>query len=500
MRNFQAAALFAVPALAAPIAASSESRPVTHSEIVNLPLAVGEDGFEIVSLRLDVHATDKPCDSSAVSINGNTLLRDGKTSGSGSLTLEDGQLITAEWHFTCDDPTQFLDMTILSFDGDKIPNVSFSTHLLYSPESKADGATVGQPQVNDVPSADLDASAMRELRHRELQAEIDRLEQLRAQAAALEAKIKDEHMLSGITEAAIEEFSTNSKDCKTSRCMWQVIKAKVKATASGLREKVLGSHKTADQFQTAVQAGDNVHEQPLTDGFVSQSAPSEHRPSSLNGQELKSSESSREALLSALLLALLAFSLFTFFSLLYTHRERIRTAVEERRAHCRTREERRAARQARKEAIRDFFRHLLRSLIDYDVEKRAAEEERRRALAERQAEEGRSQAQNEQNTSMEQELAGLRIAVAMVDDMVSGRQPPVQQEAQQQEPQPPPVPPRPSISGFVTYDDRLPTYEEQIHDSAVIADGFRFEPGWRAPEQRHLPVPERSSDRLGYNK
>jgi hypothetical protein len=400
-------------------------------------------------------------------------------------------------------------MTILSFDGDEIPHVAFSTHLLYSSKSDGDATTVGQPQVNDAPSAEDDVDAMRELRHRELQAELDRLEQLRAEAAELEAKIKEEEESTGIpvTDSA-DESSASIKDCDTSRCMWQAIKAKIKATASHLREKVLGSHKSDDRFETVVHADGNVHEQPLTDGFVSQQAPSEHQPGAFPSQELMSSESPREALLSALFLALFAFSLFTLFSLLYTHRDRIRTALAERRARrrgrwLRTWAERRAARAARKEAIRNFICRIFRSLIDYDAEKRAAEEERRQALAERQAEEGQRGVESEEDTSMEQELAGLRVAAAMVDDLVSGRRPPMQQmreQPQQHEPQPPAVPPRSPMAGFVTYDDRLPTYEEQVHDSAVIADGFRFEPGLRASEQQHLPVPERSSDRLGYNK
>lgn len=510
MRSLQAAALLALPVFAGAIATSSPTNPIAYSELVTLPLAVGEDGFEIVALRLNVHADTVPCDPSVISINGNTLSQDGMKSGSGPLTLEDGLVVTAKWHFTCDYPSQFLDMTILTFDGDKIPHVSFTTHFFYDAESHADKVTVGQPQVNDAPTAEYDADALRELRHKDLQAELDRLEELRAKATELGEKIEGEGEESvdlPTTEDFVEESAASIKDCDTSRCMWQVIKAKVKAAASDLREKVLGPHELSDGIETGVQAGINAHEQPLTDGFASQQAPSEHRPSLFNNQEIASSESPREALLSALFLALFAFSLFTLFSLLYTHRERIRTALAERRARrrdrrLRSRAERRAARAARKEAIRNFICGLFRSLMDFDAEKRAAEDERRQALAQRQAEEGRREIQTEESTSMEQELAGLRVAAAMVDDLVSGRRPLMQNrvEDQQQEPQPPPVPPRPRMAGFVTYEDRLPTYEEQVHDSAVVADGFRFESGLGATEDHQLPVPDRTSDRLGYNK
>jgi hypothetical protein len=509
MRNLQAAALFAIPIAAAPVATSSSSElnPTSYSEVVSLPLAVGEDGFEIVSLRLDVHATDKACDPSAVSINGIPLSHDGKASGSGSLTLEDGQPITAEWYFTCDDPSQFLDMTILSFDGDDIPHVSFSTHLLYSPESEADAATVGQPQVNDTPSSEDDASAMRELRHTELQANLDRLGQLRVQAAELKAKIKQEESAVDVaaSEYTAEDSSTSVKDCTTTRCMWRALKDKIKAAMGSIRDKALGAHESDDHTQAVVQIEDNADDQPLTDDSISQSAPSEDQSSHWFSEDLRvSPEFAHEALLGALFVAIVGFSLFTLLRLTYKNRDRIRAHLAERRARRRGRwprtwSERRAARAARRQAIRDFVCGLFRSLVDYDAEKRAAEEERRQALAERQAEEGQrrtQEQQDEQETTMEQELAGFRVAAALVDDLVSGRRP----VPQQQELQPRPVPPRPPISGFVTYDDRLPTYEEQIHDSAVVADGFRYEPGLRSSERQHLPTPERSSDRLGYDK
>lgn len=458
-------------------------------------------------MRLDVHATDKACDPSAVSINGIPLSHDGKGSGSGQLALENGQPITAEWYFTCDDPSQFLDMTILSFDGDDIPHVSFSTHLLYSPESEADAATVGQPQVNDTPSSEDDASAMREIRHTELQGKQDRLGQLLVQAAELEAKIKQEESAADFaaSEYIAEDSSTRLKDCTTTRCMWRAIKAKIKAAMGSIRDKALGAHESDDHTQAVAQIEDDADDQPLTNDFVSQSAASEDQSGHFFSEDLAiSPEFAHEALLGALFVAIVGFSIFTLLSLLYKNRDRIRTHLAERRARRRGRwprtwSERRAARAARRQAIRDFVRGLFRSLIDYDVEKRAAEEERRLALAERQAEEGqrRSQSQqDEQETSMEQELAGLRVAAALVDDLVSGRRPVPQQQA----PQPPPVPPRPSAPGFVTYDDRLPTYEEQIHDSAVVADGFRYEPGFRQSGRQHLPTPERSSDRLGYDK
>lgn len=509
MRNLQAAALFAIPITAAPVATSSstELSPISYSEVVSLPLAVGEDGFEIVSLRLDVHATDNACDPSAVSINGIPLSHDRKDSGSGPLTLEDGQAITAEWYFTCDDPSQFLDMTVLSFDGDDIPHVSFSTHLLYSPGSEADAATVGRPQVNDTPSAEDDASAQRELRHTELQAKQNRLGQLRVQAAELEAKIKQEESANDAptTEHTAGDSLTKLKDCTTTRCMWRAMKDKIKAAMGSIRDKALGGHDADDDTQAMVQAEDNAQDESLTDNFVSQPAQPEHHSNSLLGEDLAiSPEFAHEALLGALFVAVVSFSLFTLFSHLYKNRDRIRTHLAERRARrrgrwLRTLAERRAARAARRQAIRDFISGLFRSLIDYDAEKRAAEEERRQALAERQAEEGRARSQSiqreEPETSMEQELAGLRVAAALVDDLVSGRRP-----APQQEPQPPPVPPRPPIPGFVTYDDRLPTYEEQIHDSAVVADGYRYEQGLRQSGRQHLPTPERSSDRLGYDK
>ena len=115
-----------------------------------------------------------------------------------------------------------------------------------------------------------------------------------------------------------------------------------------------------------------------------------------------------------------------------------------------------------------------------------------------------------QQTSMAQEIAGLRAAAALVDDIVSAattRLRPHQQQEQQQlqqqrqhAPQAPPMSVRAASPEFVVYDDVPPTYEEQLQDSAVVADGFRYEPGARPQYSHTLATFSLSNDRLGYDK
>lgn len=382
-----------------------------------------------------------------MSINGQELPHNDAGFGTGTFGLDGGRFITTKWHFRCvDDVEGVIDMIIQSFDGDAIPEVSFSTRYS-TPDHLLE---VSQPRVHDVAE----------------------------------------------TPGSKDDDSATMASCDSLKCLIHKMATAAKEAAQNVHKKL-----SSQSQKTVVKAASTSGEQPIVDHSSSHKADSPQKSNQLHltwdHQELFS-----DSLFGPLLVAIVAFSFFSFFSILFANRHRIRTALAERRARrsqrrnrrLRTLAERRAARAERRQAMKDFFSRLFRSLLDPDAEKRAAEEERRQHLVE-------ANARDERNTTMEEELAGFRAAAAMVGDLVAaeeGRQ--QRREAPLQVQQPPPVPPRPQMSAFVTFDEPLPAYEEPLHDSATVADGFRYAPGSRESTSLPRSMHESSSDRLGYNK
>ncbi|KAI9167188.1 hypothetical protein HJFPF1_03313 [Paramyrothecium foliicola] len=104
----------------------------------------------------------------------------------------------------------------------------------------------------------------------------------------------------------------------------------------------------------------------------------------------------------------------------------------------------------------------------------------------------------EEQTTMEQELAQFRAAASMVGDLIAAEEGRSRRAAASV-----PSAPRRSMESSMSV-DTLPTYEESAPTGSVIADGFGFMPGSSAfvPSSSFNASPPGSnnSDRLGYGK
>lgn len=223
-------------------------------------------------------------------------------------------------------------------------------------------------------------------------------------------------------------------------------------------------------------------------------------------QALSPTMQQQHPLISAMGVAAIAFALFSLCGARMIHRRWLAHRVVDdsehgrrfrgfrrrwnrRHGHRSTREERRARRAARREAFKSGFSALIHRLLSpfLDEEKEA---ERRRAVA-------------AETTTVQEEIAGLREAAELVENLVAveegrGRG----GHGYSAVPQPAPAPVvNVSYAGFETEEVRPPSYEEE----RVVADGFRYTPGSsdRTPSSAVSDTSRgtfTSSDRLGYNK
>ncbi|KAH8172745.1 hypothetical protein LIA77_07000 [Sarocladium implicatum] len=511
MRYLYVAALLGVSTnVVAYRVAKSDLEPISETLFLTLQLPVGEDGLDIVRLPLDFHPSDEACDPKVLTINGDHLpVMDGGV-GSGLLRLEGGQTLSTAWAFSCDEEigTETVDLVVEQYDGEDIPPVSITVTHVKSTDDELGSVVYSQQQIEDSSSSRGDLEATRAQRHKEIDDQLSQMNRLRAQAAKLAT----------IASASEDDASGNLVDCVTDACMEEELQYDNLKDAKSMAERLISERLGTDGLKTTIQSGGDPQQQSLIITTISQ--PGSSSPDEVYVYE----EVFPHALISALAFALFVFVLFSLFSVLYAHRERIRTALAERRARrhdrrrrwFRTWAERRAEKEARKQAIRDFFSHLIGRFLSHSAaEKKAAEEERTQVLLETQAEEGRLNQSEQfvnmserisleaQQTSMAQEIAGLRAAAAMVEDIVNATsmpRPQGQPQLQRKSTEAPLAPTRTSMSESITYDDVPPSYEEQSHDSAVVADGFRYEPGSRGRFSHTMADVSLSSDRLGYDK
>ena len=221
-------------------------------------------------------------------------------------------------------------------------------------------------------------------------------------------------------------------------------------------------------------------------------------------------------LVMTLTIAAAAFSLFSIIGIIAGTR-RLAPHIQRRPRQRETREERLARVAERRRAVANFFRCIFCGLFGHD-EKMDEQAPQGRDL--RGSVAGRTRGQESDDTTMEQELAGLRNAADMESNLIAaeeGRNNQVlQQHWQQQQqqlreerrPEPPTVPDpiRAAYPGYYPGESQPPSYENDTVDASMVADGFRYTPGGL----EHPPSSNNSaesgggvqgtsnSDRLGY--
>ncbi|KAI0378100.1 hypothetical protein F5Y04DRAFT_262913 [Hypomontagnella monticulosa] len=133
MRGHLVTQLLLAPLLATALSTRQVNSP--HA-LINLDINTTSDdaSLEATTLRLDILESTSPCGYGNVTINDQTLAQDENGSGSGSITTEDGNTITAAWSFICvhlEDEFQGQSMTfeVLSVDDSEVNDVWFVVHF-----------------------------------------------------------------------------------------------------------------------------------------------------------------------------------------------------------------------------------------------------------------------------------------------------------------------------------------------------------------------------------
>lgn len=136
----KAATLILAPTavLTRPLPVSSRGVP-TESEF-SVAVAVDTSGSrdaktvdQTLVFNLDIQESEEACSQANVRIDGFLLSQDDNGTGQGTFASQDGHTVTASWNFTCKEHVrrvpwdQDLMVTIISLDGETIPETSFVT-------------------------------------------------------------------------------------------------------------------------------------------------------------------------------------------------------------------------------------------------------------------------------------------------------------------------------------------------------------------------------------
>lgn len=124
--------------LTRPLPVSSRGVP-TESEF-SVAVAVDTSGSrdaktvdQTLVFNLDIQESEEACSQANVRIDGFLLSQDDNGTGQGTFASQDGHTVTASWNFTCKEHVrrvpwdQDLMVTIISLDGETIPETSFVT-------------------------------------------------------------------------------------------------------------------------------------------------------------------------------------------------------------------------------------------------------------------------------------------------------------------------------------------------------------------------------------
>ncbi|KAJ4864578.1 hypothetical protein T069G_01108 [Trichoderma breve] len=116
------------------------SRGVPTESAFSVAVAVDTSGSrdaktvdQTLVFNLDIQESSEACSQAKVRIDGFLLSQDDNGTGQGTFASQDGHTVTASWNFTCKEHVrrvpwdQDLTVTIISLDGETIPETSFVT-------------------------------------------------------------------------------------------------------------------------------------------------------------------------------------------------------------------------------------------------------------------------------------------------------------------------------------------------------------------------------------
>ncbi|KAI3329424.1 hypothetical protein HD806DRAFT_285803 [Xylariaceae sp. AK1471] len=233
------AALLLAPALAlaSPIAVETASTDTTSRALITLAIGEKSNSSELQQTTLDLRILESttPCGYGNITVNGESLPQDDIGLGSGSITTEDGNVLVADWKFTCvhleqDSQVQLLSFNVLSVDGRKVEDLAFSVQFRQT-------APVSISYI-DGPPAKLRWSSgpdSPDNHHASLEDELAELKMLKEQLLMLERSIalKVAH-ISKIFNFDRPEELLQDADCDSLKCLFKKYYHEVKGMASRL--------------------------------------------------------------------------------------------------------------------------------------------------------------------------------------------------------------------------------------------------------------------------
>ncbi|KAI1107586.1 hypothetical protein F4804DRAFT_164349 [Jackrogersella minutella] len=133
MRGQSKVHLLLAPLLAAALPTRLEVNNTPHA-LINFDISTTEDEVAAATLRLNILESTSPCGYGNVTLNDQTLAQDESGDGSGSITTENGNIILANWGFTCvhledEFQGQLMTFDVISVDDKKTDDVGFTVQF-----------------------------------------------------------------------------------------------------------------------------------------------------------------------------------------------------------------------------------------------------------------------------------------------------------------------------------------------------------------------------------
>ncbi|KAI1503044.1 hypothetical protein F5X99DRAFT_376589 [Biscogniauxia marginata] len=242
MRGLLKAALLLAPALAIALPTKQEYDNAPHALITLDFNGKSDDGLiPETTLELGVLESVSPCDYGNITLNGQTLAQDEIGIGSGSITTEHGNIIVANWKFTCmhlsnDVKGQLMTFDVVYVDDKKVENVGFSVRFQQTAPVSVlfvDGAEsiIQTPQLSPAKGDTQHADEFSAV----LENELVELEMMKQELMALEHSIalKVQYISDNFGFKRPEELLSVS-ECDSLKCIVKAVYHRVKGMASEL--------------------------------------------------------------------------------------------------------------------------------------------------------------------------------------------------------------------------------------------------------------------------
>ncbi|KAI0164671.1 hypothetical protein GGR57DRAFT_207108 [Xylariaceae sp. FL1272] len=228
-------ALLLAPALAAVIPTAPADELTPPDALVTLDFARFSEQLSVqeTTLELRILESRSPCGHGSLTINGELLAQDALGNGSGPITTTSGNVLVAQWKFTCirletGAEAQLLSFAAVSVDGQAVPNTAFFIQFQQTAPASIlsiEGAT--SALIEDDRSESPIESALSSL-----EVELAELKALEEQLETLEQSIASKIEYITDTFDARPETMRRISNCGSFKCVMQTIYSRVKGIAS----------------------------------------------------------------------------------------------------------------------------------------------------------------------------------------------------------------------------------------------------------------------------